>query len=367
MPSILISGYYGFDNLGDDTVLYGILSALRKLRPDATYTVLSNQPERTEFLFGIRAVNRWDMRVIIREIRNADLLIMGGGSLLQDVTGPRSILYYLGIVALAKLFRKPVVFYAQGIGPVNKPLSKQLIRTIVNRVDMITVRDDKSYEDLKKFGVKKPPIHVTADPALAIHPDLFQTRIGETILEQFGIPPISQRQKPLVGIAIRKWQTTTPYRQILGAVADRLVRSGYQVVFVPMQFPGDVIISQEIANEMREPHIVLDKQFTFREIASIIANLDLIIGMRLHSLILAAICEKPFVPISYDPKIERFVHRLGLGRALHVDDLETERFMEYIQYCIVHHETHREEISKALEELKLQAEKSGKVAVQFLP
>src|SRR5690625_4230984 len=154
MSKILISGYYGFDNAGDDSVLYGIISSLQKRDDALTFSVLSNRPEETERAFGVKAYNRWNITEVIRQLKKHDLLLMGGGSLLQDATSPRSVLYYLGIVLAAKWYRKPVVFYAQGIGPISKKISKWLIRRIVNKVDVITVRDDQSGQDLKELGVK---------------------------------------------------------------------------------------------------------------------------------------------------------------------------------------------------------------------
>lgn len=120
MTRILISGYYGFDNAGDDSVLFGIIGSLKKQIPNVELAVLSNTPEDTQRLFGISSFNRWKIGTIIQEIKKSDLLIMGGGSLLQDATSPRSVIYYLGIAMIAKILRKPVIFYAQGIGPITK-------------------------------------------------------------------------------------------------------------------------------------------------------------------------------------------------------------------------------------------------------
>ncbi|WP_018132145.1 polysaccharide pyruvyl transferase CsaB [Effusibacillus pohliae] len=363
MPRILISGYYGFDNLGDDTVLFGILSSIRKLRPDVELAVLSNQPKRTRELFGIPAFNRWSVPVIARELHRSNLLVMGGGSLLQDVSSPRSVVYYLGIAALAKTLGKPVVFYAQGIGPINKKFSKQLIRRIVNKVDLITVRDDKSYDDLKKLGVHKPPIHVTADPALAIDTSLFPKENGIAILKQFNVLPES---RPLVGIAIRNWHTSHPYLEVLARTCDELHRRGWQVVFIPMQYPGDVHVSQQVISQMQEPAVLLDRQFSFRDISSIIASMDLIVGMRLHSLILAALFEVPFVSLSYDPKIERFVHRLGLPPGERVTSVTFESLNQQIQRVEQNREQIIGQIREPMRLLRREAEKSGEYAVQFL-
>ena len=98
MAKILLSGYYGFDNAGDEAVLYAILQSLRKAIPDGEITVLSNQPEQTEAQYKVRAVDRWNKKALYREVKNCDLLISGGGSLLQDVTSKNGILYYLGII-----------------------------------------------------------------------------------------------------------------------------------------------------------------------------------------------------------------------------------------------------------------------------
>ncbi|MGZ4032372.1 MAG: polysaccharide pyruvyl transferase CsaB [Tumebacillaceae bacterium] len=368
MPRILISGYYGFDNLGDDTVLYGIMSSIRNRHPDAELVVLSNHPERTEALFGIQAFNRWNFGVIVRELKRCDMLVMGGGSLLQDVTGGRSILYYLGIARLAQFLKKPIVFYGQGIGPISKPLSEKLIRGVVNNVDVITVRDAKSREDLLMYGVNKPEIHVTADPAFAIDPELFSKDAGAKMLREFGVlPRYFGGERKIAGIAIRNWNTTHPFHEVLARNADALVRDGWQVVFIPMQYPGDVGASQRVLSHMKERAVLLNRQFSFRDIANIIANTDLIIGMRLHSLILAAHCGIPFVSLSYDPKIDRFVQRVGYNQQIDaVSTVTYESLRERITDCIENLETYREMMRPHVEELREEAEKSGELAVQCL-
>ncbi|PWK16217.1 polysaccharide pyruvyl transferase CsaB [Tumebacillus permanentifrigoris] len=368
MPRILISGYYGFDNLGDDTVLYGIMSSIRKERPDAELVVLSNQPDRTEALFGIQAFNRWNFGVIFRELMRCDMLVMGGGSLLQDVTGGRSILYYLGIARLAKILNKPIVFYGQGIGPISKPLSERLIRKVVNHVSLITVRDAKSREDLQMYGVTRPEMFVTADPAFAINPELFSKDAGAKMLSEFGVQAayLGGTQK-IAGIAIRNWSTPHPFHKILAQNADDLIRAGWKVVFIPMQYPGDVGASQKVLSYMKERAVLLNRQFSFRDIANIIANTDLIIGMRLHSLILAAHCGVPFVSLSYDPKIDRFVQRVGYDRQIDaVNNVTYESLRETIQDCVDNLENYQVMMRPHVEELRKEAEKSGELAVRFL-
>ena len=113
---ILISGYYGFDNSGDDAILKAIVKDLKENNSSIEITAFSNNPTFTEKIYDINAVNRFGIRDVFRAIKNCDLFISGGGSLLQDVTSTRSLLYYIALMKIAKLFNKPVMVYALFIG-----------------------------------------------------------------------------------------------------------------------------------------------------------------------------------------------------------------------------------------------------------
>jgi len=327
MSRILISGYYGFNNAGDDVVLYGIISSLRREQPNISLAVLSNQPERTEALFGIPAYNRWSVATIVRELKRCDLLVMGGGTLMQDVTSPRSVLYYLGIVTIAKLLGKPVVFYAQGFGPILKPFSRHMIKRVVNRVDVITVRDHESGEDFKACGVTDAPVYVTADPALTIHPDDVSDEPGKRLLSAM----FDDLTRPLVAISVRDWKQEQQFKQIIAEAADMFRERGWNVLFLPMHYPSDLSPSREIMALMnQEGARLIEEPITFHDIMSLIKQCSYVVGMRLHSLILACMLKIPFTGISYDPKIDRFVERAGMPCAGHIRDLERETFLRQL-------------------------------------
>src|SRR5690625_1275821 len=153
---IVISGYYGFDNVGDETILYSIIQSLREYEPNIRITALSNHPEATKATYGIEAINRWKFKDVSRTIKSSDGLISGGGSLLQDETGLRSIPYYAGIIKLAQWHGKPTFVYAQGIGPINRSLNKWITKRVFNKVNHITVRDKDSQKLLDRIGVTQP-------------------------------------------------------------------------------------------------------------------------------------------------------------------------------------------------------------------
>ena len=228
---VVLSGYYGFDNAGDEALLTAITSSLKKVNPHIEFIVLSANPDRTQMTHDLPAVSRVNPLVLIRELRRADLLISGGGSLLQDITGPFSLPYYLGIVFLAQLLGTPVVFYAQGVGPITRKLSKKMIRAVVNRVNLVTLRDQASQELLLKCGVTRPPLRVTADPVFVLEPGPAELERADAVLCGMGLRPDSN----LIGVSVREWEQMN-WEPGLARALDNLAAQGYQVVIVPLQY-----------------------------------------------------------------------------------------------------------------------------------
>ena len=182
MKRIVVSGYYGSKNAGDEAMLAAMIEVLSELDPQVNITVISADPEDTRKRHGVHAVSWLSLSEIVGALRSADLLVSGGGSLLQNVTSGRSLYYYLGVIWLAERLGVPVMLYAQGIGPVCGGLARGLMRRIAGDAALITVRDHGSYEEIENLGVKKPPVLVTADPVLAIHP--VDLGIGRGILKK---------------------------------------------------------------------------------------------------------------------------------------------------------------------------------------
>jgi len=354
---IAVSGYYGFNNPGDEAILLALVSTLKTLAPGVEITVFSHRPRETRQTYGVKAVNRWNPFSVLWAIWRSDLLLSGGGGLLQDVTGVRSIFYYLGIVLLAKILGRPVIYYAQGVGPVRTRIGRWLTRVISNKVELITVRDEASREDFLKMGVTRPPVVVTADPVLALNPSHFSSEDGVAILEklrqecrEYGLSsgsensagenpggntgeneemPQGQNCRSL-GIVIRDWQDYQEFKRVVAAVADRLVDEGWEIVLVPFHFPLDLQPCREVAAMMRKPCLLVRSRLSVKELFSLLGKLDLVVGMRLHSLVIASVMRTPCVGISYDPKVESFLELTGQPVAGTVADLEPEKLYQTI-------------------------------------
>ncbi len=378
-PVVAISGYYGFDNLGDEAVLYSLLEALREVFPAVRPVVLSHAPERTRALYGVEAVNRWRVTEVYRALAGADLVISGGGSLLQDVTGLKSLVYYLGVVWLARRLGKPVVFYAQGIGPVRSRTGRLLVRLVASDVQLITVRDAASARDLAEMGVTRPPVEVTADPVLGLDPARTGREKGMEILERAGIlePPAtgggnnsrpgedggSGTAVPVVGVSVREWPGFGAEQQrALARVGDDLCRRGYRVLFIPLHYPEDLAVSRQVAAMMQEGAIVLERGLTVGEAVSLFGCLDLLIGMRLHALILAAVMGVPPLGISYDPKIDRFLEQLGLQPGGRAADLDYSALSKAVDEILADPAGFRARLSRAVEPLRERARATARLA-----
>ncbi len=306
MSRIVVSGYYGSKNAGDEAMLVAMIEVLSDLDPQLNITVISANPEDTKSRHGVDAVSWLDIPAILKALHSADLLISGGGSLLQNVTSRRSLYYYLGIISMARLLGRPVMLYAQGIGPIYGSFARKVMNWIGNHVNMITVRDKGSLEELSDLGINRPHIECTADPVLGIH--RVGTERGREILKEFN----ADGAKPAVGLAVREWRGWKRYKEVLAKCVDRIVRElDARVVFLPMQYPEDVRAAESIAALAEEPCTVLPEEYTTAELMSLVGNMDLMLCIRLHALIFAGVMEVPMVGISYDPKIDRYLSSIG--------------------------------------------------------
>lgn len=304
---VLLSGYYGFANVGDEAVLQSIIKGLKDSAAKVNLTVLSSAPNLTREINQVDSINRNNFFKVIFALLKCNVFVSGGGTLLQDTTSTKSFLYYIGLIFLAKLFFKKVVIFAQGFGPLEVKVNRLLARLILNRVNLITLRDNDSYFELQKLGVKRPPIYVTADPSFIL--DVPHKKFGLRTLSLEAI----KTDRPLIGLAIRnvgEEDNESLYQALAQAIDWAQKTYNYSPVFVLFQCPEDMAESSKVINSMLTKSNIVYKICQPEEMMAIIANFDLLIGMRLHSLIFATMCEVPMLGISYDPKVESFMKEI---------------------------------------------------------
>lgn len=334
MKKVLLSGYYGFDNSGDDAILKAIVKDLRSRQEDIDIVVLSNNPKKTEKIYKVKSVNRFKFSKVMEAMRETDLFISGGGSLLQDVTSNRSLWYYLMIMKLAIFYKKPFMVYANGIGPINNVVNRKMTRDILNKAAYITLRDEDSKEFVDNLGVKNENILVTADPVFTLEASK-KDKIDK-IFQEEKIPS----DEKLIGISIRQWENDELLISSLVTAMDYIYdKYKYKFLIIPMHHPEDLNLSKKLlARLSKDCGYVIEDKYSVEDIMGIIKNLDLIVAMRLHALIYAATQNIPIVGLVYDPKLTGLLKELEINNSLNVDSVNAEDLIKNLEYVIENRE-----------------------------
>lgn len=323
MKKILLSGYFGFDNLGDEAILYSMIKKFKEIE-DIEIIVLSSNPQKTMNKFGVKAVDRMKLSAVFKEIKRCDLFISGGGSLLQDITSKRSVYYYLALIFIAKIiFNKKVMIYSQGIGPLNDEKNRKNVASLFNKLDLINVRDEDSKVELQKMGVQKE-IFVTADTVFTI--DDVSTEFGNEKIKELGIS-----DKKIVGISVRKWKD---YDEKIISNIKKFIDSAdekFHFVLLPFHRSGDLEISKKIIEECKSQNVsLLEEELNEIEMLSVIKNTDIMLSMRLHGVIFASVCHSYPIFISYDPKLDSLSKEMGIEEIIDVRDIDYKKLLSFL-------------------------------------
>jgi len=300
---LVISGYYGFENLGDEAILECLIEELKGRFPECEPVVLSASPHKTAKEHGVRAIDRWDPRKILRELRGATALISGGGGLIQDQTSRRSALYYLGVIALASLRRCPVFLVGQGLGPIRNPLLYRLAGRLLSRAEFAMVRDQPSLKLLSGWGLAEDKAVLGGDLALLLWPGLQKLRVAAKGAEEGG------DKAPYVAVCL-KGELSERLKAALARQLDRLAEE-LRVVLLALHPDEDLSPMEEIAAQMNGSALVLDTAGVgLKEVLECLAGAQAVVGMRLHALIFAMLAGRPFIAISSEPKILNFLKQI---------------------------------------------------------
>lgn len=342
MKKVLISGYYGFGNTGDEAILETI--STKFLNAGINAEVLSANPDKTQNAYEIKAYKRFNLPEIVRAVKDCDAVISGGGSLFQDATSSVSLYYYLGIVMIAQLLRKRVYVFSQGIGPIKKEFNRKMFAKVINKIETISVRDQISLEELTRLGVKKPEQMLTTDPVFMLEPASKES--GREIIQEAGF---DFSKKLTVGVAARSWNSNKDSVSQIVEVIDNLINDfDANVVLFPFHYPEDLDFANKIFEKTQNKPCILNGEYKPSEIMSAIGLMDINIGIRLHALIFSVCMSVPVIGITYDPKIDGFLKTIGLEPACNYENIQWEPIKNEIQRIL----DNRDEISKQIAEAK---------------
>ena len=358
----VISGYYGYGNAGDEALLTAMIRQLRTEKSDVRLCVLSKNPARTEAEHGVHAVNRYSLRTIKKAIKGAKLFISGGGSLLQDVTSSKSLWYYLHLIQMAKKLGTPVCLYANGIGPISNEKNRRRTAGVLSGVDMITLREPESKNELGALQIDAKAISITADPALTLAAAPSQEI--DKALRELGI----EEGTRLLGISVRPWIELAP--DFLAKLAEAVCKicQKYELVplLIPMKYPEDLEFSNKLAGLLSLRSIVVKEPYSAEVTMGLIGKAEAMLAMRLHSLIYASSVCVPTVGLSYDPKVDAFMHYVDMGKAVPVVGFEADELVKLLENAIEDRDNIQSALAQKKEELQMLAQKNAKLAATFI-
>ncbi len=321
---VMISGYYGFRNSGDDSILAAIISDLREKSPNISISVLSKSPEETKKIYNVDSFNRFNFIKIFRKLRKTKLLISGGGSLIQDVTSSKSLYYYLAVIRIAELCGAKVMLYANGIGPISKEKNIKKVKKTLEKVKAATLREESSLCELQRLGIEIDA-EVTADPVFTMKSE--NNECIDEVLAEAGI----EKNKKFFIIAIRNFKTNDKdIESKCAKFIEHVYKThGYLPVILPMQMSFDLEISERVSEMLSVPHVVLIRNYSSGEMLGIVGRAEFILGMRLHTLIYALKMAVPVMALDYDPKVTAFMKAAEQDFVSRADSIDVKQMCDF--------------------------------------
>ena len=316
----IICGAYGHGNAGDDAILKSIIQSVRELDQYMPITILAKNTQSIKKRYRVHSIYTFHLPKMIAAMRRSALYINGGGTLIQNATSRRSLWYYLFTLRLAKFLGNKVDMYGCGIGPVTGKRNVRLVKKVLDRsVDVITLRETDSMAELRQFGVKRPEIVLSSDPALVLSPAPEEdTRL---YLEKHGLDP----QGKYLCFMLRTWYGFSQKTQDLAACAEYAYRTyGLTPVFLSLNVIYDTAAAQQVAEHLHCPYHILDDAAEPEMLISLLSHMSAVVSMRLHGLIFSSLSGVPLVGVSYDPKIGSFLKYLGEGSCIDLKDVTRE-------------------------------------------
>lgn len=282
---VLISGYYGFGNFGDETILSVLVKKLKEITPDIR--VFSSNPQKTKELYVVQSTFFVCSCQVLYRLMTCNVLVSGGGSLLQDVTSIRSLLYYLCVINAALFFRKKVIIFAQGIGPINNKFAAFLTKKTLQKCTLVTVRDRKSRLLLHKWGVEAD---LVCDP-----------------LFDLAVPEYQPSNK--VGVQLRRFKTLKD--ELLNKLAEYVNKnfSDKEIEIYSFQDSLDLAVCQKFEKILKSINPQIKTKIIFsqssNQMIEKISRLDYMIAMRFHAVLTALKFGIKTLAICYDVKVEK--------------------------------------------------------------
>ncbi len=414
MTKILIVNFGGRFNKGGVALVNSMIETIKYFIPNCKFTALAHQANYNQYPItvietvgsnsslkaGLKALylvvtslllmvfNRFGIRLnprneILREYVESDAVINTGGDNLTEDYGTLSLAFNLSYLLIGLIFKKPVVIYAESIGPFRGRISRLMANFVLNRVNLITIREEISKKNLNLINVNKPRICLTADSAF-----LLKAVTAKRLTELLNTENITENDRPLVGISISKIisrygfadieKPEEKYQQYVSVMAKTIeyITDNLEatVVIVPHVIDPRKNDDRWVADDVcklisnKSKVISIKEDYTPEELKGIIGHCDLFIGARMHATIASTSMLVPTIGIAYSHKIYGIVGEM-LGQKeyiLDVKELTYESLISKIDDVWKNRETIKEQLGIKVPQVKERAMLNGKLVKELL-
>ena len=375
---LLIAGYFGYGNTGDEAILSAMIGDFRAAIPGVDIVVVSGNPEDTRANHRVEAVCVGDLLRIIEAASGSDLVILGGGGLFHDywefepelifTSRHAGMTLYGSVALLARSLQKPLMLYAVGVGPLNRVEGKKITRAIADLADAISVRDVGSKEILGHIGVDISEVIITADPA-------FRIKVEECpqLMKEKTVHP-----GPILGVSLRYWDfdgsSEDMEAQLGSAINEFLESHDGRAVFIPFQTGEEKILNDlAVAERVKsflvnsERAYILEGKYSPAELAGIVGECDLMLSMRMHAIVFAVKSGVPVVGLVYDPKVASIMGQAGINEyAIDYSGINSKKLSSMLESAYENIKTLRPQLIAAGKDLADKALQNAEAALMIL-
>lgn len=339
---ICLCGYYGRGNLGDEAILSQIKQKLSSSKyANAKISIIkSKNPLK-----------------IVSALKDAELFIFGGGSLLQNSTSNASLLFYIAIIFLADVLCQKKIMLSNGVGPIKTEsifecFLERSTKIVLKYFDLISVRDRDSQELLQKW-LPQRKIRLIYDPALIFFCD------NEKEIDQQSISLLSNDKKDIVFIPnIRALYECEISPKELASVISGICDNPNCSVNIVILNQKDLKETNTIANLLPNAHISMPT--SPRELISLMSNAKICISQRYHGALYSAGCAVPTLAVSNDPKLVALCKEWDIVKSQPTNILKNEAKLKKLCISTI------EQSQKNIKETKKIARKNAQKTSQLI-
>ncbi len=350
MKKILIVGAYGCGNKGDDAILEGFKNTLGKtyeiISTEGKYGKLKEIMGETHSTISCRMNEGININVLInlisffpryyKVLKNVEFVIIGGGSLLHDIT-KYNLPFFRLLQFLAKVRKKSVIYAGVGAGPLQTKAGRKTARKFLNKSKKVFVRDPIDYRLLKEIGVNNAVL--SADMAFCVRNS---NESSATILTKYGLT-----KKEYIVVTACHWFKSDNFwnmdkmdfsddrNKLISAINKLIIKFGKKVVFLPTVM-HDYKLGQLLKEEINiDDFLVIDHNYNCKEMSYVVENSFFLFGTRMHSMIFAIRSGVPFVSTIYDNKVRNLLKRVDmLEYSIDFNEINTFQFESVIDHML---------------------------------